>query len=117
VSNKLRFRGNRTLWNDNMSYSTESRVARGVSWLDYFVPEWRSKVSVSELDMHSSAKCVMGQVFDNPRIPSPAAPLRGGEFVALGFHHVESHPGSYDYLEGGWEALQDEWTRVLKDVP
>jgi hypothetical protein len=120
MSNKLRFRGNRTLWNDNMSYSTESRVSRGVSWLDYFVPEWRSKVSVSELDMNSSAKCVIGQLFG-----SFSMAIKGGFLTVSQAREYGFAAGQFCFDLGGttkeviddYSALQIEWTRVLKDVP
>ena len=38
-------------------------VARGVVWLDANIPEWRHTVTISELNLESPCRCILGQLF------------------------------------------------------
>lgn len=45
-------------------------VAHGVAWLDANCPDWRQRVNLETLNIRSWSKCVLGQVFGIPNMPS-----------------------------------------------
>lgn len=46
-----------------MTDTMETRVARGILWLDYMHVGWRDKVDLDVLDITDSHGCILGQVF------------------------------------------------------
>jgi hypothetical protein len=101
-----------------INLSAEERVSRGVKWLDFNVPEWRSKVSVLELDILSFCKCVIGQLFG-----SFSMAIKGGFLTVSQAREYGFAEGQFCFDLGGttkeviddYSALQIEWTRVLKE--
>lgn len=105
--------------------TVEVRVARGAALLDAEVPGWWERVRVLRLDMGSTCRCVLGQVFDGegadgfyagsrrlrPFVPNWAP-------VALGFDTSsiddDGEDVSEDAYEADYRALQAEWTRVIE---
>jgi hypothetical protein len=94
--------------------SVESRVAKGVVWLDANVYDWRDRVSLEEFDIKNECQCVLGQVFGNFFEPMNIEILSEEEAVAFGF---DAEPGPYLDTEADWIVLQAEWTRVLEGTP
>jgi hypothetical protein len=93
--------------------SAESRVAKGVVWLDARMPEWRTNVSLPDFNIRNSCNCVLGQLFGNFDYVLNNDVLRESEAVAFGF---DADPYAHIF-EDEWVTLQAEWTRVLEATP
>lgn len=101
--------------------SAAERVAKGVTWLDSNVPDWRGKVEVSKFDILSTCRCVLGQIFeaeaeeydyDDGYSYAEDNLLSREQAVDLGFD------AKYDFstgllFESDYRELQKEWLRVL----
>jgi hypothetical protein len=108
--------------------SIEERVANGVRWLDEHAPaNWRQLIDVEKLGMRNADSCVLGQVF------SPANRRKSGssDDWSLGFYWAGWKFGtdvteisqfgftvpwdgtSFEERQRTWDALHEEWTRVL----
>lgn len=103
-----------------MSLPVSERVANGVAWLDTAYPTWVYGVSIQDLDMADECRCVLGQVFEQPR---------EGSLFPDGFSYVMNYAMPADAEPDVWavshgfdcngerddfEALQAEWTQVIE---
>ena len=95
---------------DTPAATVPERVARGVEFLDRVRPGWFGEVDAGRLDMSSTCRCVLGQLWglytlglDRARLPRHRAAEHG--FIA----------------ESGWpasqaesQAITAEWVRVIR---
>jgi len=93
-----------------MSYPYQEYVQNGVAALNKIEPEWWTKVSLWKLDMHSTRRCILGQVFGDFEYGLRKLWNRGyygstatsmGFMPLLGFGHT-------------WR-LRREWKRVIRN--
>jgi hypothetical protein len=97
--------------------SAKSRVAKGVVWLDHNFPEWRTNVILPDFDIRSNCNCVIGQVFGDFEAPIAEGHITLDELREFGFD-CATRTDWKDYRSSDdYDALQAEWTRVLKDTP
>lgn len=103
------------------------RVARGVEWLDSNVPGWVDKVEINELNMGSSCRCVLGQVFGNDN----EYEMTGYGYALATQNNLHPEHLGFDFspedvveieesrnprpLYGLYAPLQQEWERVIAE--
>jgi hypothetical protein len=85
-------------------------VARGVAFLDEWVPGWRQRILLDELSMSSCKRCVVGQLlgdFDDLELLGDTAWLRPAHF---GF---DLSDGSLPDTLATWDVLTDAWREAI----
>lgn len=100
-----------------MSDSIEARVARGAAWLDENHPGWERRIDLADLQLSSSCRCVLGQLFgdfhDAPVSLEPYTEPFGNWAQACGFtcgawsEHV--------VLQDEFKMLDEAWIALLKE--
>jgi hypothetical protein len=110
-----------------MTMTIEERVLNGAAALDRTTPGWESKVNIETLDMKSTTKCVLGQVFDgNPAGWSGNGYLAGTTILGLTIKEggtAQSHGFSADCdssarvgpcsCETEFDALTAAWKKFI----
>ena len=99
----------------------EDRINAGAALLDEQVgPGWTSKVDSMTLDMSSSDRCVLGQVFggfdegcQSLGIHAPVTMAAYGFYLTNG--DLGAAPLSADRYIGQYRTLRDEWINYLAD--
>ncbi len=81
-----------------------ARVAAGAQWLDDNVPGWVDLIDLDRLDLRSTCRCVLGQLFDDYDFAPRDARWYSGDY---GFDAVGDH------LTAEYVALTDAWTRLI----
>lgn len=104
-----------------MSEELSVRVERGAAWLDETRPGWWREVDLATLDLGSSCRCVLGQVFEKD---AALRSYNGFDYVVykVGPHREywpEDHGFDFDlyrYGEGAdaYAALDELWISAVK---
>lgn len=104
----------------------ETRVERGVLWLDEHVPGWYHRIDLDVFDIRSCNRCVCGQVFedeayasrrDNPEYPS----CNGYDYFTNHYDHAPVEFGFEARYQGRtgeeigseYSELQAAWARLI----
>lgn len=87
--------------------NVQERVARGATLLDEHEPGWELKIDLGTLALESCYQCVLGQLFGHfdEGVEELFLDKPMGSSVGYGFC------GPLD----GYDRLNDEWTRVIKE--
>jgi len=82
----------------------EQRVAAGAAWLDQHEPGWLDRIDAWGLDLASSCRCILGQVYGS-FYAAPDTVL--DQAAALGFDVTDTgdNPAEFLRLEGAWWDL------------
>lgn len=98
------------------------RVARGAALLDEKLPGWDKDINLDRLDLSSSCRCVVGQLFVSNRLARVArllgetlTPYAGG-LITLGLGlDGEDYDYGFDKADeaGNYELLTAEWERLI----
>lgn len=101
-----------------MNLTITERVARGASHLDSLMPGWRDKIDVLELNIESTRRCVLGQLYldEHPEAEMFWCEDEFYEYFDLKRHHDDAKYLGFDVPVGGAEqypALTAEWKKEL----
>jgi len=101
-----------------MDITIAQRVQNGIELLDAYGPEdWREAISAHDLDMVSTAYCILGQVYDTYWIGTQELRLAGDQY-AQAYHGFELTHDEYqsEYRHGIAAQLRDEWIDQLSNI-
>lgn len=94
----------------------ERAVRRGVKLLDKSHPNWRSKVSLEDLNLLSSERCIIGQVFGSYYQARLVLGLSQDAGIYYGFDVPIADrwtKGSYKRRRNHYDRLRDAWINEL----
>lgn len=92
-----------------MTESLTARVQAGIELLDANAPGWRDKVNPATLDMQSSWRCVLGQVYGSLG--------EGSSLLGEAIGRFELPTYGFNTSGESFEDLTDEWRRQIAVVP
>jgi len=94
--------------------TVEERVKRGVRLLDKKIPDWRSQLEATKLDMSSCYNCVLGQLYGEY--------LRGLEVLNIERNYFAENLGFdiFNYptntCKNDYNELQQTWEKELTNA-
>lgn len=96
--------------------TVEERVANGMAFLDERVPGWRERIDFFCLDLGTTCRCVVGQIYGHYDDGSDMLGISLGQGERLGFVGKGSEEGErakeYPALTAAWKsALAAKGTR------
>lgn len=81
------------------------RVAAGAAWLDAEQPGWVDRIDLDRLNLASSCRCILGQLFNDYF----KVGLHPNRKEAMGFQVITGDPYTeYEQLEAAWIALIED---------
>ena len=93
-----------------MHDSIEKRVDKGVSVLDFYIPNWRDLIDVDRLKMSDCDDCIMGQLDAWFLVPSSP------EATECGFLHSDGPFLEFKDSREEYSLLQNEWLSRINHV-
>ncbi len=97
-----------------MTDTIEQRVAAGAAWLDEHEPGWERRIDLATLDLASSCRCVLGQLF-----AGKVSAHGSGYFWALdqGLEGTEELGFCAPLVEDhrDWPSLDEAWIALIKE--
>ncbi len=100
-----------------MTITIPERVANGVAWLDERIPTWHARVTLEDLDMADSCRCVLGLVFsDRVQDGDGFGFVMSCEMPALASpdEWAVDHGFDCDGTLSDWAHLHEEWSTVIE---
>jgi hypothetical protein len=99
--------------NESTEANTATMVANGVAFLDKEYPGWEHEIDIDDLDIASSTRCILGQLYRGN-----AEPYESGFDWAMdnldfeGNHYVHGFAG---HPFTTFEQLNHEWVRIITE--
>lgn len=88
------------------------RVVQGAEFLDEFRPGWADEIDVEALDLASSDRCVLGQIYGSFRDGLEVLGLSLSVSRVLGLNYEARSNKSWLYCYGGYDAGEDRRLEV-----
>ena len=98
---------------EEIKESQQTRVARGIEWLDADVPEWWKRVDPDTLDMTNSERCVMAQL-TGLTFSDAIRSLRVDLYTAVRMGFITYYPDSWGYQPQATAELTPLWQAVIR---
>lgn len=101
-----------------MDETVETRVARGAAWLDSVHPGWERRIDLASLDLASSCRCVIGQLFGDfdDFTFEVVLPAVNDLLISRAFSSEHGFSLPFDLRSpAAWRALDDAWTSLIKE--
>lgn len=104
-----------TILTDSVKATLRANVVSGAALLDSKSPGWRAKVTVEDLNINLSHKCVLGQVYGG--YSTGCQKLKIDHYNNHGFNYPLSMGDAIMEKAGAeeevMEFLTDEWLKVI----
>jgi hypothetical protein len=89
------------------------RVASGAIYLDSKMPDWHERINVSQLDMHSTSNCVLGQLFggywNGLKAVGISTDAKDETAADLGFDYYGLKP-----IENQAQLMTEAWAKIVR---
>jgi hypothetical protein len=92
------------------------RVARGAALLDEREPGWWKRIDLGKLDLASTCRCVLGQLWDDaPELWFDTGPYKRA-LDELGLYHGKDEDLGFDREDGEhYPPLTAAWRELIED--